>query len=1000
MVAAPNLESLRRGHVTEQVAAWKQLKNDIVGHELRKEAVVKQGLLEVLADVLAAPSNGTGKRRRDGAPLLAVWTDEEEARLQAIRVLGSLANGGPAFVAPMVAAGIPALLLDVLAAHNVPKLVTAALHALKSIAASWAAAQESIEGDAPPLRVFDRDNCESFLVILRQPSASVAGRQQLQLVADIIGLAASTESDRATLVQANVLDTLASLLASHAVASGHVEGHAAGLSLASAPPPVTIPSIIAAISTIISGSSYRTHRFFLSPVLRELFTEPRNGRGDRQHAFGPRFGFTGPEYEPLLPPVHVPAYGTTTYYSSPSRAFPAQAALQAQQRPRSGVYGFDVTPHAGDADHANAVCGWLLVLARSLQGHDRLNALTLLAQVNNAIDDDSVVAGHRSEHVQKTRERLRQLALLAVPLAVNLVQTAAGSKSNGTQEQDARLIKEDACEVLALLICSSKELQAAAVECGAIKHVCPLLKKTFDSVTLSMPMWSGQKSAPADGAQTTDTRKMGVRGLHAEVLHVMKIRQGALHAIAAIAAIEDIHRKAIVDAGVVPAIIESLKLFPSTMPAKGSGRPQQLNVTDGNTVPVIMAACYAAKCMSRSVSLLRTSLIDAGIAKPIASLLKHPTLNVQLAATDVCANLLMDFSPMRETLVEEGVIRILTEHARTSSNKLKLSSLWALKHLVLQNKREVKVNTFEELSAGWIVSAIQGDQEKAPHAANGGGVSITNAAGEQVDLLNPASTSMDVDEDDPIDEDEEGADYHEGEEQDDDGEVMYDESADTHYQSSQLRSTLHPTSGTSAFNSKRYLSSVRELEQNPALQAKRDDIAVQEQALDFVRNLLNGDEDNSYMLDHMLQAIGRTKFFEMLTARLQPLPYSARLSASSPARQVYQPIEIISSTIHILVHIANATPRHKQMLIAQKPLLTAWLPHFTHIDRRVRSLSVWCVSNLTWIEDDGDKKEARQRALELRSLGIEAEVRKLAQDVDLDVKERVKTAVRQFEQLL
>ncbi|KAF2767485.1 ARM repeat-containing protein [Teratosphaeria nubilosa] len=971
MVAAPNLEPLRSGNVTEQVAALKQLKNDIVGHELRKETVVKQGLLEVLADVVRASSNGTGKRRRDGAPLLAVWTDEEEARLQAILVLASLANGGPAFVAPMIAATIPALLLGVLAVHNVPKLVTAALQALKCIVASWAAAQESTEGDAPALGIFDKDNSESFLVILRQPSASVAGRQQLQLVADIIGLAAITESDKAALVQSNVLDTLASLLASHAVASRHVEGHAAGLSLASAPPAVTIPSIIAAISTIISGSSYRTHRFFLSPVLRELFTEPRTGRSDRQHAFGPRFGFTGPEYEPLLPPVHVPAYGTTTYYSSPSRAFPAQAALQSQQRPRNGVYGYDVTPHAGDADHANAVCGWLLVLARSLQGHDRLTALKLLAQVNNAIDDDSVVAGHRSEHVQKTRERLRQLALLAVPLAVNLVQSAAGSKSNGNHERDARLIKEDACEVLALLICSSKELQAAAVECGAIKHVCPLLKKTFDSVTLSMPMWSASKNDTADGAQTPDTRKMGARGLHAEVLHVMKIRQGALHAIAAMAAIEDIHRKAIVDAGVVPAIIESLKLFPSTMPAKGSGRQQQLNVTDGNTVPVIMAACYAAKCMSRSVSLLRTSLIDAGIAKPIASLLKHPTLNVQLAATDVCANLLMDFSPMRETLVEEGVIRVLTEHARTSSNKLKLSSLWALKHLVLQNKREIKVNTFEELSAVWIVSAIQGDQEKAPHAANGGGVSITNAAGEQVDLLNPASTSMDVDEDEPIDEDEEG-----------------------------LRSTLHPTSSTLAFNSKRYLSSVRELEQNPALQAKRDDIAVQEQALDFVRNLLNGDEDNSYMLDHMLQAIGTTKFFEILTARLQPLPYSARLSTSSPARQVYQPIEIISSTIHILVHIANATPRHKQLLIAQKPLLNAWLPHFTHIDRRVRSLSVWCVSNLTWIEDDSDKKEARQRALELRSLGIEAEVRKLAQDLDLDVKERVKTAVRQFEQLL
>ena len=61
------------------------------------------------------------------------------------------------------------------------------------------------------------------------------------------------------------------------------------------------------------------------------------------------------------------------------------------------------------------------------------------------------------------------------------------------------------------------------------------------------------------------------------------------------------------------------------------------------------------------------------------------------------------------------------------------------------------------------------------------GLSTPNAAGEQVDLLNPSS--MDIDgptEDDDMDEKE-------------DGEVLYDESSSTHYQASQIRSTLNPT---------------------------------------------------------------------------------------------------------------------------------------------------------------------------------------------------------------
>jgi hypothetical protein len=124
-------------------------------------------------------------------------------------------------------------------------------------------------------------------------------------------------------------------------------------------------------------------------------------------------------------------------------------------------------------------------------------------------------------------------------------------------------------------------------------------------------------------------------------MHVMKCRAGALDALAAIAEKEDVNRKAVIDSGVISNIIDSLAPISafdsSVLPSK-----------NGNTIPVLLAACHAATALSRSVSLLRTALIDAGITKPIYALLAFPDIEVQIAATNVICNLVLEFSPMRQ----------------------------------------------------------------------------------------------------------------------------------------------------------------------------------------------------------------------------------------------------------------------------------------------------------------------------------------------------------------
>jgi hypothetical protein len=94
--------------IDAQLEALQNLKNEIVGHEQRKELAVTHGVVKPLARLLRAEARRGGKRRRGqanghGSGLfdetrrshegLADWTNEDELRFQATLVVGSLANG-------------------------------------------------------------------------------------------------------------------------------------------------------------------------------------------------------------------------------------------------------------------------------------------------------------------------------------------------------------------------------------------------------------------------------------------------------------------------------------------------------------------------------------------------------------------------------------------------------------------------------------------------------------------------------------------------------------------------------------------------------------------------------------------------------------------------------------------------------------------------------------------------------------------------------------------
>ena len=96
----PILSELRSASSpASQVAALRALKNEVIGHEQKKEMWIGLGVLAPIARILNT-HRGDGKRRHrdlNGTTILSrqkvARTDEEESRLQAVIILGSLAHG-------------------------------------------------------------------------------------------------------------------------------------------------------------------------------------------------------------------------------------------------------------------------------------------------------------------------------------------------------------------------------------------------------------------------------------------------------------------------------------------------------------------------------------------------------------------------------------------------------------------------------------------------------------------------------------------------------------------------------------------------------------------------------------------------------------------------------------------------------------------------------------------------------------------------------------------
>jgi hypothetical protein len=965
----PLLAELQRAQTAfAQVAALKHIKNLLVGHELRKVEWIGYGILPILSKLLSARRRRSGKQARSASRTQCISSEESRADaeeeavlLQATGIVCIIAKGGSSFVEPILHSDILPQLVSVLSAdmcssrtaHGILRCLNAvADHLPPSAPTNWLPNQQLA------LLLYSAENAACWASIIAQPGSSSTSQQVCALAASLIYKTATEEKHKKTLVEAGILLALATGLASHVVAQGLVlpvlESSSIEHSTARDLPPAATPAarlapILAALALLLDGSKPRIEELLASRPITIVFPKPLNDKNQTQKK-SPWTGqstsswslssgskFRNP-IDSLLP--HLP---NLSHHKSAEHAnFPPLGGSGSVHRRRSSLLSLELTndPNLRDADDGmeNALVAWLIFMIRSETGLCRVMAAKLLVIL--------------FKQGYTNRSRSSDCYTIVVPALVDLLTRDPEGKKLGMSANalDCGLgtnnLLEEVPAVLAELVMDDLDLQKAAVDARAIKPLCMALKDTFDFTSdVEVAMWWPDRAARLAQDKTVPMRRLGNVGPSRRFRHTMQYREVLLKALAALAPFNDDYRKAICEQGVLPLIIDSLK--PMLLTATSApGESSNFYPSTGNPAATLLAACGAIRALTRSVSALRTNLIDAGVAAPILKLLKNPDPEIRIAATKVVGNLAMDFSPMKETVGHSNVIKTLCEHAHSANPRLRFESIWALKQLVVNSTNPLKMSVIQELGPSWMKQLISTDPVDIPL-----GVVIG-----LIDLDFPTrqptySDSDDVEMGDLVD-----------------------------YNDTRPKSAHYTIPSD-----------------DPNRHTIEDDTAIQEQLLDLIRNLFCGDKAPE-IIDYIFAEMGQKDFFDILLARLRPriIPGHTRKENKS----IPPPPGIVIKVLYIIVHIAASLSKYRTLVAGNQNLMRQVLTYTTHPNREVRAQTCWIAINLTYEDDPSDHAACKHRAADLQRVGYFTKLMAMENDVELDVRERQKTACHIIRKLL
>ncbi|XP_069471925.1 armadillo repeat-containing protein 8 isoform X4 [Ambystoma mexicanum] len=163
-----------------------------------------------------------------------------------------------------------------------------------------------------------------------------------------------------------------------------------------------------------------------------------------------------------------------------------------------------------------------------------------------------------------------------------------------------------------------------------------------------------------------------------DLKHAHELRQAAFKLYASLGANdEDIRKKIIETENMMDRIVNGLS---------------------ESSIKVRLAAVRCLHSLSRSVQQLRTSFQDHAVWKPLMKVLQNAPDEILVVASSTLCNLLLEFSPSKEPILESGAIELLCSLTQSENPALRVNGIWALMNMAFQAEQKIKTDILRGLS--------------------------------------------------------------------------------------------------------------------------------------------------------------------------------------------------------------------------------------------------------------------------------------------------------------
>ncbi|XP_023941674.2 armadillo repeat-containing protein 8 isoform X2 [Bicyclus anynana] len=119
-----------------------------------------------------------------------------------------------------------------------------------------------------------------------------------------------------------------------------------------------------------------------------------------------------------------------------------------------------------------------------------------------------------------------------------------------------------------------------------------------------------------------------------------------------------------------------------------------VHVVNGMNNPEPAVRLAAVRCLhslSRSVQQLRTTFQDHAVWRPLMQLLNDsPGTELLTVGSSTLCNLLLEFSPAKEPMLDQGAVEMLCNLTKRPEAALRLNGIWALMNMAFQAEQKVK----------------------------------------------------------------------------------------------------------------------------------------------------------------------------------------------------------------------------------------------------------------------------------------------------------------------